>query len=101
MYFIHADDIAYIYADDKASFIMTKEGKRFMIDYSLDAVEKQLNPRLFYRLNRRVISKIDAIKDVKQYTNRRLKIILKAGNEPYEIIVSRERVAEFKNWAES
>jgi two-component system response regulator LytT len=101
MYFIKAEDIAYIYADDKTSFIMTAEGNRFMIDYSLDTVEKQHNPRLFYRLNRQVISKIDAIKDVKQYTNRRLKIILKAGTEPYETIVSRERVAEFKNWAES
>ena len=51
----------------------------------------------FFRVNRTFIVRVDAIKDIIAYTNSRLKIVLNSYSET-EIIVSRERVKEFKNW---
>jgi DNA-binding LytR/AlgR family response regulator len=68
-----------------------------MVDSTLEELEKQLSPELFFRVSRKYFVNINAIKDIISYTNSRLKIILNNYNET-EIIVSRERVKDFKNW---
>jgi two-component system response regulator LytT len=40
---------------------------------------------------------VNAIKDIITYSNSRLKLVLHSYTET-EIIVSRERVKDFKNW---
>ena len=59
--------------------------------------QEQLDPEHFFRVNRTYIVHIDAIKDIIAYSNSRLKLMLHSYNEQ-EIIVSRERVKDFKNW---
>ena len=68
-----------------------------MLDNSLEKWEEQLNPEQFFRVNRTFIVHINAIKDIISYTNSRLKLVLDTYNDQ-EIIVSRERVKDFKNW---
>ena len=79
MFFIEAADIAYFYAVDKTVFLVDKEGFRFIIDQTLENLEEELNPKHFFRLNRKVIGSFHAIKEIRTYLNRRLQISLHAG----------------------
>ena len=93
------DDISYFYADGKMAFMITKQPTRkFIIEYTLDELEKKLlDPSDFYRINRKFIVHIDAIEEARQYVNSRLKLMLNPPSD-FDMIVSREKVQDFKNW---
>ena len=94
---IPIDDIECFYSENKSTYIHTKENRNYLLDNSLENWQEQLNPDQFFRVNRTFIVNINAIKDIVAYTNSRLKVIVSSYKES-EIIVSRERVKEFKNW---
>lgn len=98
--FVKTGDIAYFRADDKMVYIVDKNGNKFPVDYSLDKLETVLDPKNFFRLNRKVIVSIDSIAQIKPYSNSRLMLHLKDGHKAEELIISRERVPEFRQWAE-
>ena len=94
---IPVEKIDYFFICEKSTFICTKEGKNYAIDYYLDQLEKLVDPRLFFRINRKFIININSVKDIIAWSNSRLKIMLK--NPPdEEAIVSREKVRDFKMW---
>lgn len=94
---IEAKEIECVFSKDKASYACLTNGKTYPLDGSLDTLSKQLNSTLFFRVNRKQIVNIQAIKDIISYTNSRLQLKLSSYNEE-AIIVSREKVKEFKNW---
>ena len=94
---IHIDEIECFYSENKSTYIHTKENRNYLLDNSLENWQEQLDPEHFFRVNRTFIVHINAIKDIVSYSNSRLKLILHSYNET-EIIVSRERVKDFKNW---
>jgi len=94
---IPVDDIECFYSENKATYIHTLEKRNYLLDNSLEKWEEQLNPEQFFRVNRTFIVHINAIKDIISYTNSRLKLVLETYNDQ-EIILSRERVKDFKNW---
>ena len=96
---IHANDIAYFFSEDKVSFLVTNDEKKYIINYSLEQIEKFMNPDNFYRLNRKYIANIEAIKTIDKYFNSRLKIGLKPEVED-DVLISRTRVSDFLNWLE-
>ena len=96
---IETENIECFFSENKASYIHTKENKNYLIDFSLDKVEEQMNPKKFFRINRSQIIQIDSIKEITIYSNSRLKIVLNTYNEQ-DMIVSREKVSDFKNWLE-
>jgi len=53
---------------------------------------------MFFRVNRNFIINFSAIQDIIIYSSSRLKVMLTNWEENDEILVSRERVAEFKEW---
>lgn len=71
-------------------------GNQQVIDETLDELERLLDPGKFYRLNRKVIVSVEAISSIQNYFNRRLAVRI-LPDERQEI-VSRERVAGFKEW---
>jgi len=94
---IHINEIECFYSENKATYIHTKENRNYLLDNSLENWQEQIDPEHFFRVNRTFIVHINAIKDIVAYSNSRLKLILNSYNEQ-EIIVSRERVKDFKNW---
>ena len=94
-----AGDVAYAYAEGKVVYIIAlSSNKKYIIDYSLDELEKSiLNPASFFRINRKFIINIDAIDEVRSYMNSRLKLTLSVSSDA-DMIVSREKVVAFKNW---
>lgn len=94
---ITSDQISFFYADGRDVYLVTTQPRKFIIDYTLETLEEILNPDIFFRINRTFILNINAIKDVIVYSNSRLKITLLQEFDK-EIIVSREKVSEFKEW---
>ncbi len=100
MFFMDIENIRYFSADDKTVYLVNTLGEKWILDYSLDKLEEILDPKLFFRLNRKIISRIEAIKDIRFYEGSRLKVSLQAGSMKEETLISRERVQHFKIWAE-
>ncbi|WKK67590.1 LytR/AlgR family response regulator transcription factor [Lutimonas zeaxanthinifaciens] len=96
---VDTDDIECFYSDHKATYCHTNQGKNYLMDFSLEQLDDKLDPLKFYRVNRKFLIQMNAITDIISYTNSRLQIKLNHYKEQ-EIIVSRERVKEFKNWLE-
>lgn len=94
---ISVSDTAYFFSQDKATFLVTQDKKRYIIDYSLEDVESLLDPQEFFRINRKYFISMRAVKDIVSYSNSRLRIILNQSDE-MDAIVSRERVQDFKKW---
>lgn len=93
------NEIAGFFSRDKGSFLLTKEGKQYLVDYPLDRLESLVDPSKFSRVNRKHIIGIDAIEKVLSFTNSRQKVVLSCDFDE-EIIVAREKVKAFKMWLE-
>jgi two-component system, LytTR family, response regulator len=96
---VNCSEIAFFFSRDKSSFIRTSQSRDFGLDTSLDQIESELDPKTFFRVSRKQIVALEYIKDIIAYSGSRLKLIIR-GNEAEEIIVSREKVSDFKLWLE-
>ena len=90
-------EIAYFYSEDSLTFARTMSGKKYIIDHKIDDLQNLVNPNDFFRINRKVILRIDAIQKVSPYFSGRLILELQPKSA-FEVTVSRERVKGFKNW---
>ena len=93
------EDIECFYSENKGTYLHTTDNRNYLIDTTLESLEEELNPQQFFRVSRKFYVNINAIKDIISYTNSRLQVKLNHFNEQ-EIIVSRERVKDFKIWLE-
>ncbi|MBT8311512.1 MAG: response regulator transcription factor [Flavobacteriaceae bacterium] len=96
---INAEDIECFYSENKGTYAATQDGRNYLLDTTLEQLEEELAPENFFRVSRKFYVNIRHIQDIVAYTNSRLKVKLKRFNEQ-EIIVSRERVRDFKLWLE-
>ena len=96
---IPVKDVQCFFSQDKAVFLQNKKGRDFDVNYTLDQIEELLDPDKFFRISRKYIVALDAISDIVSYANSRLEIKFSTG-ELEEVVVSRERVQEFKQWLE-
>ena len=94
---IEVNDVQFFMSVEKASFAQTADGRTHMLDYTLDELQELLDPKQFFRVNRKYIISLSTIRDIVSHSNSRLKLLLKASHED-EIIVARERVQEFRAW---
>ncbi|MEP6646499.1 MAG: LytTR family DNA-binding domain-containing protein [Saprospiraceae bacterium] len=96
---VHQHDIAYFYTSDKITFMMTREGRKYPLDYTLENLEEIIDSSKFFRINRQYIIRIDAIQQMHSYTKARVRIdLLPVAHE--EVIVSTEKSPLFKKWLE-
>lgn len=94
---IKAEDILHFIAKDGIVLLMSKDVKRYPVDFTLDQIDEMLDPTVFFRINRKVIININAIQKVTSYFNSRLKVnAIQLSDD--SAIVSRDRVSEFKMW---
>jgi two-component system response regulator LytT len=94
---LEVQDIECIISVEKATYAYTFQGKSFLLEGSLESVCDQLNPKNFFRANRKHIINLNGIQEIIAYSNQRLQVKLKNFREE-EIIVSREKVKDFKDW---
>ena len=79
-------------------YLVNKEGRKFITDYrSLDEAEELLNPAMFYRATRQCIVQLAFIEGFRADDTGRLNVKMK-GIKMEDIVVSKEKAADFKRW---
>ncbi len=94
---IPSEKVAYFLAEEGVVLLVTFEGKRFVVNYTLDQLEDLLDPEIFFRANRQLIINIRAVKEVSPYFKGRLHLTLQpslAGDH----IISSNKASVFKEW---
>lgn len=96
---INIEEIECFYSENKGTYAFTNDGRSHLLDCTLEELEPELSPSIFFRTNRKFFVNINAIKDMVSYTNSRIQVKLTSYNVE-DIIVARERVKDFKDWLE-
>jgi len=96
---INIDEIECFYSENKGTYAHTVDGRDYLLDTTLEKLELELSPKIFFRISRKYYVNINSIKDIISYTNSRLELKLNNYHEQ-EVIVARERVKDFKLWLE-
>ncbi|RYJ40737.1 LytTR family two component transcriptional regulator [Flavobacterium anhuiense] len=94
---ITTEEIECFFSENKGTYIHTYDNRDYLIDSTLEILEQELDKKDFFRVSRKFIVPLKAIKEIQVYTNSRLKVILPTYKED-EVIVSREKVQDFKSW---
>jgi DNA-binding LytR/AlgR family response regulator len=92
------NEISCFYILERATFIRTSSDRDYTVDYTLDNLQKTIDPDRFFRINRNCIISINEISDILNYSSSRLKIKLKSNKPIYDLIVSKDKVRGFKKW---
>jgi DNA-binding LytR/AlgR family response regulator len=94
---IDVADVAFVFSENKGTYLRSNEGKNHLVDYTLEQIAGMLDPSVFFRLNRQYIARFESIDEMLSYSNSRLKVTLKNWDDP-DIVLSREKTREFKEW---
>ena len=96
---VNVSDVACFYSEGKSNSLMTDDGKKYIIDMTIDSLDGELDPELFFRVSRGGIVSRKSVKSVTKLANSRLGICLEPES-PVEMTVSRSRVEDFLSWLE-
>ncbi len=91
------EKVAYFYSQNKLTYIVTKNNKKFPLDQTLEVLEEQLDPDVFMRANRQFIVSFGSISEIHPYFKGRLKLELEPASE-LEIVISADKTPDFKGW---
>ena len=79
--------------------LATHDGRRFVVDYTLEQLESLLDPSQFFRLNRQLIAQLPAVRRLVPHLGGRLLVVL-APAPTEEVLVSKEKAGALKAWLE-
>ena len=91
------DEIECFFTQDKGTYLHTFDNRNYLLDTTLEVLENELEPKKCFRISRKFIIPLKSIKEIQVHSNSRLKIILPTYKDD-EVIVSREKVHDFKLW---
>lgn len=94
---VMAVEIAYFTSENKATFLVTHQSQRYMIDQPLEILEKEMDPETFFRISRQFIVSLKSIHKIHQSFNGQLKIELSPAADE-GVLMSREKSGQLKKW---
>ncbi len=94
---ISSDDIAYLISEDGLTFATLFNKERYIVNYSIVELAKQMDESSFHQINRKMIVSIKSVKKLSSWFNSRLNLTLAPPHEG-DAVVSRERTSSFKEW---
>ena len=97
---IPVEQIAYFFSQDKLTYLVTFEGKKLPLDQPLEELEGLINPKNYFRVNRKYIVHFDAVSDIHPYFKGRVKLQLEPDAQD-DIVISSEKTPLFKQWLDS
>ncbi len=92
------DEVEYFFGENKIVWLRLKNGRKYVVDYTLEELEELLDPEQFFRLNRKYMATFASIDETVAYTNSRLKVKLRNPVDNEDILISREKAEEFRVW---
>ena len=97
--YVEYEEVQFLYSKNKITHVVTKEGKQFIHDESLDRLEQYLPAEMFFRANRQFILKRDIISEIKPAKNGKVEVHFKPnGSSVKNISVSRLKAHTFRQW---
>jgi DNA-binding LytR/AlgR family response regulator len=93
------NEIAYFYTARELVYLIHNNGKKYVVDYTLEQVEQLTDPGNFFRINRQFILNLTAMRKIHTYFNGRLKLEIEPACKE-DVLVSKSKVKDFKNWME-
>jgi DNA-binding LytR/AlgR family response regulator len=94
---VPVEKVAYFFSENKLTFLVTQDQKRYPMDQPLDELVDLLNPQTFFRANRQFIVTFQSIAEIHPYFKGRIKLTLQPAISE-EVVISSERTPEFKKW---
>jgi DNA-binding LytR/AlgR family response regulator len=94
---VNIEDVECFFSENKGTYLHTCDNRDYLLDITLEQLETEIDPKDFFRVSRKFIIPMKAIKEIVLYSNSRLKVVLPTYKQD-EVIVSRERVNDFKEW---
>lgn len=90
-------DIAVIYSSNKVTWLYTRSKAKYVLDKSLDQLEKELPGSNFFRVNRKFLVHDGCIEEIIPFSSRKLKVEVDV-ELPESILVPTEKITRFKDW---
>ncbi len=95
---IQTEEIAYFFREGRITFFKTFTNGKYITDYTLEELQDEmLEPADFFRINRSSLVSIKSVKSIENFPGNRLHLELTPTFDK-DSIVSRDKVAEFKDW---
>lgn len=69
-------DATLLSSEDRSTYLYDLNGKKYLLDFTLEAAQDALDPNQFYRVSRKHIVRINAIFDIISFSKSRLKIVI-------------------------
>jgi DNA-binding LytR/AlgR family response regulator len=91
------ENIVAFFSEEKISFFKNEDGRKYVVDYTIEQIEGLVDPDRFFRINRKYLINLNTIEDVIVYSNSRLKLQVRHLSD-HDLVVAREKVQEFKKW---
>ena len=92
------EEIAYFESDEGVVFAFGQNQQKYPLNGTLNDIAEVISPAQFFRINRGEIINIAFIEKIESYFNDRLSVKLKKVVK--ELIISANRVPEFRKWLE-
>jgi DNA-binding LytR/AlgR family response regulator len=96
---VETDEVAFFYSKEKNTFLCSREGRHYPIEFSLDQLENILNPEIFFRVNRQYIVQYKNITGIDILSKSRIRIKTNPQAED-EILISSTKTSDFRQWLE-
>ncbi len=94
---IDIEQVAYFVSEGGGVYAYLKEKGPYPVDLSLDKLMAELDPKKFFRINRKILVEINGIAEIHVYPKSRLKLDLNPKFHE-EVFVSLDKVTSFKKW---
>ncbi len=96
---IDVQDIAYFKVESNICSAVLFSKKEHIIDYTLDKLEGQLDPEIFFRANRHIILNIESIQKIENYFGGKLAVMVQPPMDE-TVKISRLKAKAFKDWVD-
>jgi two-component system LytT family response regulator len=92
-------EVAWFGSRHETTTLATHDGRRFVVDYTLEQLESLLDPAQFFRLNRQLIAQLPAVRRLVPHFGGKLLVELHPAPSG-EVLVSKEKASAVKAWLE-
>lgn len=94
---LYADNISYIIKTESNVLAFVEDGTSYLLAMTMAELEQDLDPDKFFRINRQYIANIKSIVKIRLFFNSKLIVKLK-GCDDNDIMISKEKAAQFRKW---
>lgn len=92
---VAVDEISYVRAEEKLTLLVLTDGSELLVDKTLTVLEAELDPEVFFRLNRQLLVHVQAVRAWRSAGRGRILVSLEP-RPPADVVVAQESAAAFR-----